>query len=151
MDCLDVVGMIVPPRSSHSAGTDMVRNDVVVIRKRTIAQSAHAVLGNDLPVHQLPHLGVRSDLPVSAGVMSIINPTDSHLLKSSFFREGHPAATDQRAVNWAQLVSAEFHRFPLRMASGVGSLKTGTGSLSDLSDQLKPTVMPRRPKLSDGV
>jgi hypothetical protein len=33
MDRLDVVGMIVPPCPSHAAGTDVVRNDVVIIRK----------------------------------------------------------------------------------------------------------------------
>src|SRR4051794_4619712 len=48
---LDVVGMIIPPRSSHSTGIDVVRNDVAVIRELSLAESAQAILRRDLSVH----------------------------------------------------------------------------------------------------
>jgi hypothetical protein len=61
MDGLDIVRMIVPPRSSHSTGIDVVRNDVVIVRELSLAERTHTVLGGNLPVHQLPHLGIRPD------------------------------------------------------------------------------------------
>jgi len=51
MDGLDVVGMIISPRSSHSTRIDVVGNNVAVIRELPLAESAHAVLGGDLSVH----------------------------------------------------------------------------------------------------
>jgi len=79
VDRLDVVGMIVSPRSSHSTGIDVVRNDVAVVGELPVAESAYAVLRGDFSVHQFPHLGVRADLPISAWVLGIVNAPDSHL------------------------------------------------------------------------
>ena len=50
---LDVVGMIGPPCSSHSTGIDVVRNDVVIVRKLSVAESARAILASDLSIHKL--------------------------------------------------------------------------------------------------
>jgi hypothetical protein len=68
-------------------------------------------LGNDLPVHQVPHLGVRADLPVAARVLRIINATYAHLAYTPFSRDWSPSAASEGAVNWAKLISAKFHRF----------------------------------------
>jgi hypothetical protein len=92
MDGLDIVGMIVPPRSSHSTRVDVVGNDVAVIRELPLAESAHAILGGDLSVHQLSHFGVRADLPISAGVLRIVNAADAHLARLSFLRNGFSSA-----------------------------------------------------------
>ena len=79
MDGLDIVWVIVTPSSTHSTGIDMVGNDVVIIRERPFAKGTSTVLHTDLSVHQLSHLGVRTDLPVSAWVLWIINSAYAHL------------------------------------------------------------------------
>lgn len=78
MHGLDVVRMIVPPRSSHSTGIDVVRNDVAVIRELSLAESANAVLGGDLSVHQLTYFGVGTDLPISTRMLRIVDSADAH-------------------------------------------------------------------------
>jgi hypothetical protein len=79
MDRLNIVGMIVPPRSSHSTGTDVVGNDVAVVAELLLAESAGAILRCDLSVHQLPHFGIRTDLAISARVLGIVDSADTHL------------------------------------------------------------------------
>jgi hypothetical protein len=109
MDGLDIVGMIISPRPSHPTGIDVVGNDVVIVRELSLAERAHTVLGGDLPVHQLSHLGVRADLSISTRVLRIVNATDAHLARSSFLRNRFPSAASLRSVNRAQLISAESH------------------------------------------
>jgi len=57
MHCLDVVRVIVPPRSAHSLRILVIRNDVVVVREFVVADRAYAALLPDLAVQQFPHLG----------------------------------------------------------------------------------------------
>jgi len=57
MCCLDIVRVIVPPRSAHSLRILVVWNDVAVIREFVVADRANATLLPDLPVQQFPHLG----------------------------------------------------------------------------------------------
>jgi hypothetical protein len=90
---------------------DVVGHNVAVVRKLFIADGALAFLGKNLPVHQLPHFAVRADLPISAGMMGIVDAADSQLALASFFRDRFSAAAELGAVNWAQLISAESHGF----------------------------------------
>lgn len=101
MNRLNVVGMIVSPRSPHSTRVDVIRNDVAVIRELPLAEGAHTVLGSDLTVHQLPHFGVRTNFSVSAGVLRIINVADAHPVSSLLLGDGFPSAACKRTVNWA--------------------------------------------------
>jgi hypothetical protein len=57
MYCLDIVGVIVSPRSAHSFGIPMVRNHVVIVRELFVADRADTSFFADLSVQQLPHLG----------------------------------------------------------------------------------------------
>lgn len=57
MSCLNIVRMIVSPRSSHPLRIPVVWNDVVVVRELFVANGASPVLLNDLPIQQFPHLG----------------------------------------------------------------------------------------------
>ncbi len=57
MCCLDIVRMIIPPRSAHSFRTLVVRDDIVVIREVFVADGAYPTLLDDLSVQNLPHLG----------------------------------------------------------------------------------------------
>jgi hypothetical protein len=89
----------------------MVGYDVAVICELFMADTALAALGQNLLIHQLPHLGVRADLPISARVLGIVDATDSKLALASFSRDRFPAAAELRAVNWTELISAESHGF----------------------------------------
>lgn len=57
MYCLDIVRVIVPPRSAHSFRMPMVGDHVVIVRELLVADRANASLFSDLSVKQLPHLG----------------------------------------------------------------------------------------------
>ena len=67
MHGLDIVRMIVSPRSSHASGMNVVGDDVVVVGEGFLADGASSVLLDDLAMEQLPHLRVGTELPVSAG------------------------------------------------------------------------------------
>jgi hypothetical protein len=56
MCCLNIVSMVVSPRSSHSFGISMVRHDVVVVRELFMADCAFPVLLHNLQVQKLSHL-----------------------------------------------------------------------------------------------
>jgi hypothetical protein len=111
MDSLDVLRMIVSPRSAHAAGMDVVGNDVAVVGELFMADTALAALGHNLLVHQLSHFRVRADLAIAARVIRIVDPADSQLPLASFSRDRFSAAAELRVVNWAQLVSTESHGF----------------------------------------
>lgn len=66
--------MVISPRSSHSSGISVVRNDVVVIRELLVADGAYSSLLPDLAVQQLPHLRRRSKVPISTRVVRILDP-----------------------------------------------------------------------------
>ena len=71
--------MIVPPRSSHAAGIDVVGDNVGVVGELFIADTAFAFLGHNLLIQQLSHFRIGADLPISARVLGIVNAPDSHL------------------------------------------------------------------------
>ena len=55
MRCLDVVRVVVSPRSSHSFGILVIRHDVVVVCELFVADRALLVLLDNLPFEQFPH------------------------------------------------------------------------------------------------
>jgi hypothetical protein len=55
MCCLDVVGMVVTPSSSHAFGIPVVWNDVVVVRERFAAEGTDLILLDDLAVQEFAH------------------------------------------------------------------------------------------------
>jgi len=62
MCCLDIVRMIVSPRTAHAFGVFFViRNNIVVIREFEMTDRAYATLLPNLPVQQLPHVCRLSD------------------------------------------------------------------------------------------
>ena len=56
MCCLDVVRVIVSPRSTHSFRILVVRDYVVVIREVLVADGAYSALLENLSVQKFPHL-----------------------------------------------------------------------------------------------
>ena len=84
VDSLNVVRMIVPPRSSHATGMDVVGHHVAVVGEPLLAEGADSILRGDLPVDQLPHFGVGAEFPVSPGMMRIFDAPNSHLALAFF-------------------------------------------------------------------
>ena len=109
MDRLNVLRVVVPPRSSHATGTDVVGDDVAVVGERFLAEGAYAILGDDLPVEEFPHFAVGPKFPVSPGMMRIFNAPNAHLALASFSGDCFSAAAEERVVDWAQLVPTESH------------------------------------------
>ena len=60
MGRLDVVGMIVSPRSTHTLRILVIRDNVVVVGEFFVADGANAALLPDFAVQELPHLPRRS-------------------------------------------------------------------------------------------
>ena len=56
MCSLDIVRMIVSPRSAHTFGILMVRHDVVVVGELLVADGTFPVLLDNRPVEKLSHL-----------------------------------------------------------------------------------------------
>jgi hypothetical protein len=57
MRCLDIVRVIITPRSSHPFRIFVVRDHVVVIREVFVADGAYPALLDNLSVQKFPHLG----------------------------------------------------------------------------------------------
>ncbi len=56
MSCLDIVGMVVSPCSSHPFWIDVVWHNVVVIRELFVADCAFPILLGNVAIQQFPHL-----------------------------------------------------------------------------------------------
>ena len=50
--------MVVPPGGAHAAGIDVIGYHVSVIREPFLAEGAYALLGDNLPIKNLPHFTV---------------------------------------------------------------------------------------------
>ena len=55
--CLDIVRMIISPRSSHTFRIPVVRHDIVVICEVFVADGADPALLDNLSVQKFPHFG----------------------------------------------------------------------------------------------
>jgi hypothetical protein len=75
--CLDIVWMVISPRSTHSFGILMVWNDVVVVGELFVADRAYSGLLPHLAVQQFPHLRGGSQLPISSRVVRIFDALNS--------------------------------------------------------------------------
>jgi hypothetical protein len=111
---LDIVRVVVSPRSSHAFGILVVRNDVVIVREFFVAECAYACLLPNLAVQQLPHLGRRSQLPVSTRMVRILNPL--HPKPNDLrLRKEFPTAAGERSVNGTQFICTKSHTIPLKL------------------------------------
>jgi len=110
MCCLDIVRVIVSPCSSHAFGIFVIGNDIVVVREFEMADRAYAALLPNLPVQQLPHLGGRSQFPVSARMARVFDPLDSQS-DLPWLGNRFPSATGNRSMNWAKLIGTQSHDF----------------------------------------
>ena len=87
----------------------MVGHNVTIVGEPFLAECAEAILCSDLPVEELSHLTVGSELPVSPGMMGIIDTPNAHLARPFLSRNCFSATAEERTVNRAQLITAESH------------------------------------------
>ena len=100
--------MVVPPRSSHALGLDVVGNNLAVIREDLVADRTLPLLLGDLSVQQLPHFGWRAEFAIPSRVVRIFDAANTNLKSSSFPRPLATAA-EQRSMNRAIFIPTEFH------------------------------------------
>lgn len=98
--------MIVSPGSAHSFWILLVRNNIAVIREFNLADGTDAVLLDDFPIHQFPHLAGRAQFPVSARVMGIVHALHSQACEPGL-GQPLPATAGQRIVDWTEFVATE--------------------------------------------
>jgi hypothetical protein len=78
MCCLDIVRMVVSPRSSHPFRIPVVWNNIVVVGEFFLADRTDPVLFNNLPVQEFPHFGAGPEFPVSSWVVRILDVLQAH-------------------------------------------------------------------------
>lgn len=105
---LDIVWMVVSPRSSHPLGFFVIGHDVVVILKIFVADGAYPALLSNFSILQFAHFGWRSQFPIPSRVVRIVNPLDS---ESDQLGPGEhfPTTASNRLMDWAHFIAAKSH------------------------------------------
>ena len=137
MRCLDIVRVVVSPRSAHPFGIPVVWNDVVIVGEFFVADRTYSGLFPHLSVHQLSHFSRRSQFPIAARVVRIIDSLHSQSYESGFGK-GFAATARRRSVKRAKFFGTESHAI-LQMAiiESVGfyeGVNTGEFSVVSRSD-----------------
>jgi len=86
--------MVVSPRSSHSFGIPVVRNDVVIVGELFVADGAYSFLLGDFPLQKFPHFGWGSEFSIAPRMMAIFNTSSTELYCARAMRLVATAATD---------------------------------------------------------
>jgi hypothetical protein len=92
---LDIVGMVVSPRASHSSRINVVGHDVAAIREGYLTDGALPVLFDNFAVEQFPHLGFRAEFAISPGVMRVFDPLHPKMSHAASLLDRLAAATIQ--------------------------------------------------------
>jgi hypothetical protein len=97
---LDVVWVIISTCASHAFWLLVVGHHIRVIGERVMTDCADAFLFDDLAVQELSHLSARSQFPISARMMGIVDAPNAKL---AWTRLSHllSAATEERFMNRA--------------------------------------------------
>jgi hypothetical protein len=106
---LNIVRVIVPPGPAHAFRMNMVGDHIAIMGEPPLAEGAYALLGDNFPVKQFPHLAVRAEFPVSPGMLWIFAPANAHLALALFSWDLLSSAAEVGAVDRAELIPAESH------------------------------------------
>jgi hypothetical protein len=128
MSCLDIVGMVICPRSSHPFGILVVWHNVVAVGEFLVANGTRPTLLDNFAIQQFPHLCRGPEFPVSSWVMRIFDPLNAQAhspLNASLF----PAATEPGSMDRTVLIATQPHNIPpgnrVELAWVVGKQKKG--------------------------
>ena len=111
MCCLDIVRMIVSPRSAHSFRIPVIWHDVVVICELLVADGAYSGLLPHLAVQKLSHFSRRPEFPISSWVVRTFDALNSRSQEPGRGK-GFPAAAGKRLVNRAEFIATKPHGIP---------------------------------------
>jgi hypothetical protein len=103
--------MVVSPSPSHSFGIFVVRYNVVVVRELLVADRAYAILFGNFPLQKFPDFNRRSEFPISAWVMWIVNASNTRQQSPSIMRLFATAAAE-RFMDGAVFIATGFHAIP---------------------------------------
>jgi hypothetical protein len=109
MHSLDIVGMIVSPRSSHSSRIDVIGHDVVVVGERHLTNRTLLILFDNSAVEQLPHLGFRAEFAITPGMTRVFDPLHTKTSDATSLLDRLAAAAIQGSVDGAEFLATEFH------------------------------------------
>jgi len=84
--------MVIPPYAAEVSWADVVGDEIAVVGELLLADTANAVLGNDLSVEEFAHLSVGAQFTVSAGVLGIVDAAHAHLALTACLWDCFPAA-----------------------------------------------------------
>jgi hypothetical protein len=122
VDSLDIVGMIVSPRPSHSSRINVIGHDVAVIRERHLTNRTLPVLFHNFAVEQLPHLCFRAQFAISPGVMRVFDPLHSRMSDAASLLDRLATTAIQGSVDGTKFLATEFHELsPSGFFFGVGT------------------------------
>jgi hypothetical protein len=79
VNSLDIIRVIVSPRSTHASRADVVRGNVTIVREFDPADTAFTNLGNDLHIEQLSHLSIGAKFAKPSRMKRIFNSADAEL------------------------------------------------------------------------
>jgi hypothetical protein len=115
MRCLNVVWVVIPPRSSHSFWIPVVGNHIVIVCELFVADGTLLILFDNLAIQQFPHFSQGPEFPISPRVMRVLNASNPRL-QSACVGRLLPAAAGNRFVNWAVFIATKPHSNPPREA-----------------------------------
>jgi hypothetical protein len=126
MRCLDIVWVIIPPRSSHPFRLSVVWHDVIVIRELFVTDRAFPVLLDNLPIQQFPHFSEGPEFPISPRMMRILNASNPRLQSARIGRL-FPTAAGERSVDRAVFIPTKPHD----ISSNGTSVKSVVGAANE--------------------
>jgi hypothetical protein len=106
---LDILGMIVSPRPSHSSRINVIGYDVAAIRERHLTNRTLPALFDNFAVEQLPHLCFRAEFAISSGVMRVFDPLHAKTSDAASLLDRLATTAIQGSVDGAEFLATEFH------------------------------------------
>ena len=94
MCCLDIIWVVIRPRSAHSFGIPVIGNHIVIICELFVTNRTFPVLLDNLPVEKFPHFSRRPEFPISSRMMRIVNASNPRLQSARTERLFPAAAGD---------------------------------------------------------
>ena len=88
----------------------MIGYDLLIIREVAFTDRALSLLFNDLPILKVPHLRRRSELPIAAWMVRILNPPHWHP-RLPIASVTDSTAAEPRSVNRAEFIPSQLHLF----------------------------------------
>jgi hypothetical protein len=115
--CLDIVGVVVSPRPSHSSWINVIGHDVAIVRESHLTDGALPVLFGDLAVEQLPHLCFGAEFAVPPGVVRVVDTLHPQAPDSVSLLDQLAATAREGSMDGTEFFATKFHELFLYLVS----------------------------------